>query len=240
MMKNVTAISGRRRRESTSIATGRTLIRDVTGVILAGGSSTRMGSNKALLPCQGGRFIEAIHRTLRQVFEEVVIITNTPEEYAFIDAPTHRDLFANCGPLAGIHSALVNSPAPYIFAVGCDMPFLNPEVIRVMASRRSEGDVVVADKGKGPEPLHALYSRSCLAAVDTMLRSGNRNIVSFFRHVRVTRMERDEIVPLDPLFHSFSNINTPEEYFTFRCFKKVSQKSTLQHQTRPGFVLRHP
>lgn len=188
----------------------------VTGVILAGGKSSRMGSNKALLPYRGGRFIESIHRLLAELFDEVLLVTDTPEQYDFLPARKVADLYTGRGALAGLHAALQESRTSHIFAVACDMPYLNGDLITRLAGLREEGDVVIPHGEKGPEPLHALYGKRCLPAMERALVQGRRRIVSFFPEVRVCNFSPALVAALDPRFDSFKNINTPGEYFALR------------------------
>lgn|GEM_PF-38885 len=188
----------------------------VTGVILAGGASARMGSNKALLPYRGGRFIEAIHRQLAELFDEVILVTNNPEQYAFLPCRKVPDLFPGMGALAGIHSGLSHSANPAIFAVACDMPYLNADLIRHLAGRADRGGVLIPESHGGLEPLHAVYGKGCLAAIEATLLTGERRIVSFFDRTNVNKVNAEEVAGFDPAFASFSNVNTPEEYFRLR------------------------
>jgi molybdopterin-guanine dinucleotide biosynthesis protein A len=188
----------------------------VTGVILAGGQSSRMGSNKALLPYRGGRFIEAIHRQLSALFPEVLLVTNTPEQYAFLPCRMVADIHPGMGALAGLHAGLHHAPTPYIFAVACDMPYLDNGLIQLLTARRHGADVVIPQGEHGPEPLHAVYARRCLPAMEAALLAGKRRIVSFFPQVRVQHVGQAKIAGLDPEFMSFRNINTPEEYYDLR------------------------
>ena len=188
----------------------------VTGVILAGGRSSRMGSNKALLPYQGGRFIEAIHQQLAELFGEVLVVTNAPEQYAFLPCRKVADLYPGMGALAGLHAGLKHSTAPHIFAVACDMPYLNASLIRRLALLRGEADVVIPEGDQGLEPLHALYGKGCLPFMEQALAADRRRIVSFFPQVRVRRFAREQVAAIDPGFDSFRNINTPAEYYDLR------------------------
>uniref|UniRef100_C6E0Q4 Probable molybdenum cofactor guanylyltransferase n=1 Tax=Geobacter sp. (strain M21) TaxID=443144 RepID=C6E0Q4_GEOSM len=188
----------------------------ITGVILAGGASSRMGSNKALLPYRGGRFIESIHRLLAELFDDVLLVTNTPEQYDFLPCRKQADFYPGVGTLAGLHAGLQQSHTPYIFAVACDMPYLNPELIVMLAGCRDRGDVVIPHGGKGAEPLHALYGKGCLKAMERSLDAGQRRIVSFFPEVRVWDVTPVEVAAIDPNFDSFKNINTPDDYFALR------------------------
>jgi len=195
---------------NTALAAG------VTGVILAGGQSSRMGSNKALLPYRGGRFIESIYRQLSGHFEELMLVTNTPEQYAFLGCRMARDLHPGMGALAGLHAGLYHSRTPHIFAVACDMPYLNDTLIRALLARRHQADVVIPESGDGLEPLHAVYGAGCLPAMEQALLDGRRRIVSFFPQVRVHTFTSDHVATIDRDFSSFSNINTPADYFELR------------------------
>lgn len=193
-------------------------ITDVTAVILAGGTSSRMGRNKALLPCRGGRFIDAIHRRLAELFDEVVVITNTPGDYPLLACRTAPDIYRGKGALAGIHAGLVHSETPRIFVVACDMPYLNPTLIRVLVDEMdSRHDVLVPIGGKGfLEPLHALYRKSCLTEMEAALKADRKSILDLYDRVRTRIFTGDEVRRIDPDFTSFRNINTPEEYAAFR------------------------
>ena len=199
-----------------SIATPKGKIAGVTGVILAGGASSRMGSNKALLPHKGGRFIESIYRELCDIFPEVILVTNTPEQYAFLPCRKVPDLFEGMGALAGIHAGLAQSSNPAVFTVACDMPHLDPWLIRHIANRGTGCDVVLPRSPFGFEPLHALYREGCLPVMEECLNKGQRRIVSILPQLRVREIAADEIARFDPSFDSFSNINTPQEYYDLR------------------------
>jgi len=188
----------------------------VTGVILAGGRSSRMQTNKALLPYRGGRFIEAIHRLLRSIFAEVLLVTNNPEQYDFLPCKKVPDLHEGMGVLAGIHSGLYHSSSPSVFVVACDMPYLVESLIRYMASRADVSGVLIPESPSGLEPLHAMYGKGCLAAIDATLLSGQRRIVSFFDRTNVSKVNVEQIACFDPLFVSFLNINTPRDYYDLR------------------------
>lgn len=188
----------------------------VTAVILAGGNSSRMKNNKALLPYSGELFIERIHRQLAEIFREVILVTNTPELYRFLPCRIVQDIYPAKCSLAGIHAGLAHSTSPYIFTVACDMPYLNPSLIRLILSRRQGFDVVIPESDGGLEPLHALYGKGCLPEMEKSLAEGCGRIVDCFDPSRVAVVSSAEVAGLDPAFLSFRNINTPEEYFRFR------------------------
>ena len=188
----------------------------VTGVILAGGSSSRMGSNKALLPYRGGRFIEAIHRQLLELFPEVLLVTNNPEQYEFLPCRKVADRYPDMGAFAGLHAGLYHAVTPHIFAVACDMPYLNSALIRRLSILCNETDVVIPEGEKGMEPLHAVYGKGCLPFMEQALEADRRRIVSFFPHVRVRRFSQEQVATIDPDFNSFRNVNTPSDYYHLR------------------------
>lgn len=198
----------------------------VAAVILAGGNSTRMKNNKALLPYSGELFIERIHRQLAEIFREVILVTNTPELYRFLPCRIVQDIYPAKCSLAGIHAGLAHSNAPYIFTVACDMPYLNPSLIRLILSRRQGFDVVIPESDGGLEPLHALYGKGCLPAMEKSLAEGCGRIVDCFDPGKVAVVSSDDVARLDPAFLSFRNINTPEEYFRFREEMMVRSEDT--------------
>jgi FdhD protein len=191
-------------------------IAGVSAVILAGGESRRMGSDKSLLPWHGGRFIEHIHRQLNELFDEVVIVTNSPSLYTGISCRKVPDIYYKQGSLAGIHSGLCHARNERIFVVACDMPFLSEEVIRALCAHDRQSEVVIPHSEKGLEPLHACYAKSCLPAIEAVLDAGKRRIVGFFPQVAVAEMALAQVREIDPGGLSFRNINTPEEYFALR------------------------
>jgi len=185
---------------------------DVAGVILAGGESSRMGRNKALLEVNGERMIETTYRRMAELFDEVLLVTNTPEIYDFIPCRKIADIYPGMGPLGGIHAALTNSVAERAFITACDMPSLNSQLIRELCSIQGDVDVVIPETPGGLEPLHAVYAKSCLPKMETMLLAGERRVLSFFDLAQVRLVPRGRIAALDPDFASFRNINTQEDY----------------------------
>jgi FdhD protein len=209
-------------------------IEGVAGVILAGGASSRMGCDKALLPWQGGRFIDSIHRKMDRLFDEVLLVTNTPGAYDFVPCRKVPDLFPGAGSLAGIHSGLHHAAAPYAFVVACDMPYLDGNLIRRIAAEKEGHDAVVPEGEKGMEPLHALYAKTALPAIEAALLAGQRRVLSFLDKVRVRTVSRGEVARVDPLFCSFRNINTPEDYYRFR----ESERAAADRQAEGPFPVK--
>jgi len=184
----------------------------VTGVIQAGGKSTRMGGQpKALLDLGGRRIIERVVDVVAAVTGEVIVVTNTPELYQFLGLPMVPDVFPDHGSLGGIYSGLEAAAGEAAFTVACDMPFLHPDVARLVIARAHEGDVVIPRVGEQLETMHASYAKRCLPHIADRLRSGRLKIVGFFEEVRVVEIpEADVARHRDPAI-AFMNVNTPEE-----------------------------
>ena len=189
-----------------------TRIAGVAGVILAGGESRRMGRNKALLTVNGERMVETVYRRIAELFDEVLLITNTPELYDFIHCRKVGDIYPGMGPMAGIHAALSSCASERVFVTGCDMPNLNPQLIRELCALPGGVDVIVPETPGGLEPLHALYAKSCMPTMEAMLKAGERSILTFLERADITLIQHARIAALDPDFSSFRNVNTPEEY----------------------------
>lgn len=184
---------------------------DVTAVIMAGGKSRRMGTDKAFVPFQGKLMIQHVIERIEGVASRQLLVTNEPPAYAFLGLPMVSDIFQDCGPLAGFHTALYHAATPYILVVACDMPWLNPHLLRYMLSLRHDFDAVVPRWTKFPEPLHAVYHQNCLAPIEEKLRARQFKSIAFYDQVRVRYLEREEIARIDSEGRSFHNINSPQD-----------------------------
>jgi molybdopterin-guanine dinucleotide biosynthesis protein A len=191
----------------------------VTGVILAGGDSRRMGRNKALLDLDGRPLIAIVAGRLRAVVDELIIAADEAGRYARWADRCVPDVYPEVGTLGGIHTGLEAATHELALIVGCDMPFLDPGVLDwfVKAASRNDGagpaDLVILKHDAGMvEPLHAVYHKSCLPAIKATIESGERCAFAFHDQVRVRYISPDEIAPLDPELLSFLNVNTPEEW----------------------------
>ena len=185
----------------------------VTGVIQAGGKSTRMGGRpKALMELGGRRIIDRVADVVRAVTDDLLLVTNTPELYASLGLAMVPDVFPDHGSLGGIYSGLRAAPGDAAFTVACDMPFLTPEVARLVIDRAALADVVVPTSSGGRlETLHACYAKSCLGPMESKLRQGQLRIAGFFDEVRVLAIPEDEVAHFRDPEIIFMNVNTPEE-----------------------------
>jgi len=184
----------------------------VTGVIQAGGRSTRMGGEpKALLELGGKRIIERVVDAVGSVLDDLLVVTNTPERYAFLGLPMVPDAFPDGGALGGIYTGLRAAGGDAAFTVACDMPFLHPAIVRLVVERAGEADVVIPRTGDQLETMHAVYGKGCLGPMQARLRAGVLKIVGFFPDVHVVELDAAGIARHRPPEVAFMNVNTPAE-----------------------------
>jgi molybdopterin-guanine dinucleotide biosynthesis protein A len=185
----------------------------VTGVIQAGGRSTRMGGEpKALLELGGKRIVERVVDAVAAVLSDLLLVTNTPERYAFLGLSMVTDVFPEGGALGGIYTGLRAAAGDAAFTVACDMPFLHPAIVRAVVEREGEGDVVIPRSGGQWETMHAVYGTRCLGPMEACLRAGRLKIAGFFPEVRVVAIDAAVLARYRAPEIAFMNVNTPEEY----------------------------
>jgi molybdopterin-guanine dinucleotide biosynthesis protein A len=190
----------------------------ITIAIQAGGQSSRMGQDKALIHLAGKPMIEHVLARVRGLGNEVLITTNRPQEYAFLGVRMASDKTQEKGSLVGLHTALAEAKGETVLVLACDMPFVNRQLLEYLLDRAPLADVVVPRSEGNYEPLHAVYNRhSCLPAVCTALAAGEKQVISFFPMVQVLDVEDAELDRLDPERLSFFNINTPEDLAEAEC-----------------------
>ena len=183
-----------------------------SGIVLAGGASRRMGGrNKALLKIGRVTIVERVVNTLATIFPEVIVITNTPDAFAFLGLPMFGDLRVGRGSLGGLYTGLSVCSMEHGFLVASDMPFLSRESIEHMLWLIDDNDVVVPRTSGGLEPLHAVYSRRCIPSIETLLDAGDLKIVNFFPNVKVREVHEEELIPSDPRLLFTMNVNRPED-----------------------------
>ena len=169
------------------------------------------GRPKALLELSGRRIIERVVDAITPVVDDLLIVTNTPELYAFLGLSMVADVYPDHGSLGGIYSGLRAAPGDAAFTVACDMPFLHPDVVRLVVERAGSGDVVIPKVGAQFETLHAAYAKSCLQPIETRLVAGRLKIVGFFDDVRVVEIAEREVARYRDPAIVFMNVNTPAE-----------------------------
>lgn len=156
----------------------------ISGVILAGGASSRLGGiNKANIIVDGNSIISRILSTISDLFDEKIIVTNRPEEFEKVaDVRIISDYYLNSGPLAGIHSALKSTSAEAIFVFAGDMPFPDKKLIKdqIIEFNRINSDILIPRIGNMIEPLHAIYSKHVLEKLENILSKGEKMAVRDF------------------------------------------------------------
>jgi len=181
------------------------LEQNIVAVVLAGGKNSRIGREKSLIKLNGSLLLEQELNVLDKIFQSILIVTSKPEVISnFKHYPKVSDQFTDCGPLAGVHAALAELNQD-IFVFGCDMPYLNESVIRkqIEQYKQSSTQALVPKHAEGIEPLHAIYSKTCLQPVTEQLSKGNYSVRSFFKQIKIEylKFQPEEI-------KWFFNINT--------------------------------
>lgn len=193
-------------------------ISPVTGVILAGGKSRRMGENKALLQLGGDSLIGHVIRRMRLVTNELLLITNSPAEYTHLDLPMYADIVPNTGALGGIYTGLTHASHDSVLCVACDSPFFVPKLLTYLVSVLAEYDAVmpyITHRDKTHltlQTLCAAYSKSCLSIIERMLQESELRVHALQEWAHIKRIPPEIWQRFDPNGMSFFNINTPEDF----------------------------
>lgn len=185
--------------------------------IQAGGQSSRMGEDKALKTFLGRPLIQRVIGRLTPIADEIIVTTNRPEDYLFLNLRLVTDLKPGRGALGGLHTAIASASHPIVAVVACDMPFASASLIemasRLLVHAEREADVVIAKSDEGYEPLHAVYRReTCLPAIEASIEADQWKVIAWFPQVKVRVLSQEEIKRADPHELAFWNVNTPEEF----------------------------
>jgi len=194
---------------------GAAVIRKCACLILAGGKGVRLSPDKPLLEVGGEPIIARVARVARRVFDEVLIVTNTPEKYGFLGLASVCDERPGCGPLMGIATGLKRIQHEAAFACAADMPFLNEDIIRAQFEELDAFDIVLPCPRGLLEFLHAYYRKRCVPVMERQLARGSFKIESIVGDLRVRRLDKEWFSArgLDRAAErAFVNINTPEDY----------------------------
>lgn len=184
-------------------------------VIQAGGQSSRMGENKALKHFLGRPLIQRVIERLTPIADEILVTTNQPADFTFLNLPLFSDIKPGRGPLGGLYTALVSAKNPVVAVIACDMPFVNAKLIEAAARFmvEEEADVVIAQTPEGYEPLHAIYRRAtCIPAIEAAINNDQWRMVAWFPQVKVRMLSSSELDLYDPEHVAFLNVNTAEEF----------------------------
>ncbi len=184
----------------------------ITIAVQAGGKSSRMGEDKALIRLAGIPLIERVLARIVGLADEILITTNRPETLTHLNLRMVGDEIPGAGALHGLKTALVAARGEVVLVLSCDTPFVSRELLEHLLSRAHEADAIVPKHGDKYEPLQAVYNRArCLPTVEAALGSGERRMVSFYSQVHVLPIEERVLTELDPSGLSFFNVNTAED-----------------------------
>lgn len=197
-----------------------------TAIILAGGKSSRMGFDKQFLRLRDKYLVEMIAEKLRGVFNEIILVTNRPEEYVKYGFRLVEDEVKNFGPLAGIHVGLKSSGSTHNYIVACDMPFINIEYVKFMMEliKQHDGKVdgVITRLGNWIEPFNALYSKNLIGRIEENIKKGKRQINLLLQNSNVLYVNEAKAREFSPDWEMFTNINTLRDYE--RLMKRLLKK----------------
>jgi molybdopterin-guanine dinucleotide biosynthesis protein A len=184
-----------------------------SGVILSGGLAARYdGTEKALLRVGGVRILDRIYEIYRALFDEIILVTNSPEKFLEWDLLIVSDLFPIRSSLTGIHAGLFYMTNPYAFISACDTPFLKKEMVETVIGKiEAQIDIVMPETSAGFEPLCAAYSKRCLNSAQHHLEQEKLKIIKTFRKNRIKTISEKVLCEIDPDLRSFFNINTAED-----------------------------
>ena len=200
---------------------------NITGVVLAGGMSRRLGRNKALEIIDGQPMITGVIEKIQKITSSIVVIVNDVERGILLPIPEGisivEDVFPDKGSLGGIYTGLISSSTEWTMVVACDMPFINLGLMRHMISQTPNHDVVIPVISGRPETMHALYSKKCTESIASNITKNDLKITRFFENVRVHFVEDDELMRFDTSGISFFNVNTESDLAEAR--QVINQRS---------------
>ncbi len=192
-------------------------IANVSGVLLAGGQSRRMGQDKRLVLVDGVSLFQRVLSIFEQVFTETIVVV--AQHSSVTEGLSHRvvtDVIPGKGPVGGLHTGLFYSREPFVFLAACDMPFLEIALIQRICQLSKESDNADAcmfELSTGIQPMQGVYSQKCISSLESMIRNDQLSMQGLLNRteLKVQTLDQAKIEDLDPNFVSFMNINTPSD-----------------------------
>jgi molybdenum cofactor guanylyltransferase len=178
-----------------------------SGVILAGGRSSRMKFNKAFAEIGGRPVIKIIIDKFARSFDETIIIANEPDLYAHLGPAVYPDIYPRMGPVSGIHSGLFHAKNEAVFVLGCDMPFVNMDLVAFMVSVLADHDSVVPEIDGYLQPLAAVYHCKCLPILTDCLKTDRVKLIRIFEELNALVLNRDILQRFGIVEEIFLNVN---------------------------------
>ena len=181
-----------------------------SGVILAGGKSSRMKYNKAFAEIAGRSVINIIVDKFARVFDEIIIISNEPQLYRELGPVVYTDIYPHMGPVSGIHSGLYHARHDQAFIMGCDVPFMNMELVEFMFTQLDDYDSVVPEIDTYLQPLSAIYSKKCLPVLTNCLENNKVKLIRIFEELNSLILNRNQLEKFGVVEELFLNVNDLE------------------------------
>jgi molybdenum cofactor guanylyltransferase len=200
---------------------------DVTGIILSGGKSSRMGTNKSLLKLGNETVIEIIHKVLSELFPRVIIITNDIITYEFINCEKFGDIKLGYGPLSGIHSGLINSKTDKNFIISCDVPLISKKIIEFIVDYPGDHDIVVPFADNHIQTLCGMYHKNILNEIESIFLSNSE--IKSCKVKYLLDKTRSKIIEIEkelPDFdkNTFMNMNNMVQYLLVQYISETRSK----------------
>jgi len=183
-----------------------------------------MGENKAFLQIEGVPIIQRIHDLFKELFQEVIIVTNQKHLFSNFDSKIYSDLIPDKGALGGLYTGIFFSSFHHSFCVACDMPFIKKSLVQYLIENMGDADVIIPRTKDGLQPLHAIYTKNCIEPIRRIIDEGKSKIIDLYNLVNVKVIDEKDFLSFDPRGESFINVNTPEELRSIRRHKECHLK----------------
>lgn len=193
------------------------MVYQATGIILAGGKSSRMGRDKALILLKNRTFLEHSITKMKELFQEVLVVSDKSNKYQVSNIKQVVDIYPGCGPLGGIHAGLYTSEFEWVMVTACDMPCWDRKIIDELMKLRPGYDAVVPEVKNKPEPLFSLYNKSCLPVIEQLLKQKSLKVTDLFSKIHTKKVDIQNLGK-NIFPEEFININTPEDMAKYKDF----------------------
>lgn len=199
---------------------------NVTAIVLAGGKGKRLGQAKSTLKLGARTIIEEVVDQMAGIAGEVIVVTSPSQNDLphSLNAQVYTDIQPGKSALGGVYTGLVKSSNHYNLVVACDMPFLNIDLLKHMISLSAGVDIVTIKVGPNVEPLHAVYSKGCIEAIENMFGQDDLQVSHLLDAVKVRYIDEDELDEYDPAHLSFFNINNKTDLARAKKLKEAAAK----------------
>ena len=183
-----------------------------------------MGENKAFIQIEGVPIVKRIYDLFKELFQEVIIVTNQNHLFSNFDSKIYSDLIPGKGALGGLYTGIFFSSFQHSFCVACDMPFIKKSLVQYLIECIDDADVIVPRTKDGLQPLHAIYSKNCVDPMKRMIEEGKSKIIDIYNQVNVKIVDEKDFICFDPGRESFINVNTREELLMLRRNREAQLK----------------